>query len=142
MSIVRALDVEGDWTFGKGRQDYLSGNRAIAQNINTRLQSFLGDCFFAVLDGIDWFSLLGSKQRLLLELSIRTTILNTAGVTGLVKLTTNLDQIARVLVVAYTVDTIYSQSFVGVPITSSANVLVTQSGDTLTSEDGSGLELG
>ena len=43
---VRALDESGDWTFGKGENNYYSANDAIAQNIKTRLYSFLGDCFF------------------------------------------------------------------------------------------------
>ena len=44
--IFRSLDELGDWNFGKGVQDFVSGNDAIALNIKTRIQSWVGDCFF------------------------------------------------------------------------------------------------
>jgi len=81
--IIRALNGTGDWEFGKGKNDYKRGLNAITQNIKTRLMSFLGDCFFDTTAGIDWFNLLGGKDRLALELAIATTILNTRNVTGL-----------------------------------------------------------
>ncbi len=34
---VRALDVNGDFTYGKGQNDYLTGNAAVGQSIKTRL---------------------------------------------------------------------------------------------------------
>lgn len=104
--IVRALDSNGDWTFGKSLNDYLSGNKAIKQNIKTRILSFLGDCFFEMTAGIDWFNLLGSKNVLGLNLSINSVILNTQGVTGILQLNTTL--INRVFNVSYKVQTIYS----------------------------------
>lgn len=80
---VRAIDASGDWQFGKGKQDYKQNFAALSQNIKTRILSFLGDCFFDLEAGIDWFNLLGSKDRTALELAISTTILNTEGVTGI-----------------------------------------------------------
>jgi len=105
--IVRAIDVEDDWRFGKGKSDYLKDNQAIAQNITTRLKSFLGDCFFSLDSGIDWFNLLGTNEVLGLTLSIKTTILNTPGVTGIVDLSSDLDE-NRNQTLRYSVTTVFS----------------------------------
>lgn len=104
---VRALDVNHDWLFGKGQNDYLQANAAIAQNINTRLASFLGNCFFDVGAGIDWFNLLGAKNQTTLNLSISSVILNTAEVTGLLQISVGLNNL-RQLTVNYRVQTVYS----------------------------------
>ena len=52
--IIRALDADGDVVFGRGIQDYLQNNDAIALNIKTRLMSFFGNCFFYVDAGVYW----------------------------------------------------------------------------------------
>lgn len=109
---VRALTLEGDWTFGAGLNNYLLANAAAAQAIGTRLSMFLGDCFFATGNGIDWFNLLGSKALLTLQLSINTTILNTQSqgqnvVTMINSLSTNLDHVTRIFTASYNVSTIF-----------------------------------
>lgn len=105
--IVRALDTLDDWTFGRGKSNYLTTNDAVGQNIKTRLKSFTGDCFFDVEAGIDWFNLLGSKNLVGLILAIKVSILNTENVTSLVDLDTELDE-NRDLSVTYSVNTVYS----------------------------------
>lgn len=105
--IVRAIDVNGDWLFGRGRNDYRTNQQAIAQNIKTRLISFLGDCFFDTTAGIDWFNLLGGKDQTALNLAINAVILNTEGVTGGLQTFTGLND-ARVFTVQYKVQTVYS----------------------------------
>ena len=52
--IMRAITPSGDWTFGKGLADYAQAEAAIEENILTWLQSWVGNCFFALKDGIDW----------------------------------------------------------------------------------------
>lgn len=105
--IIRALDVNGDWTFGKGDNDYLSGIDAIAEDIQTRLQSFFGDCFFALSDGIDWFNLLGSKNEIGLVAAISTTLINTQNITGIDQLSINVDD-QRLITIKYVVQTTLS----------------------------------
>lgn len=105
--IVRGLDSQGDWLFGKGKNDYKKDNEAIAQNIKTRLQSFLGDCFFDVGAGLDWFNLLGSKDQTALKLAVSATILNTSGVIKLIEISIDLSK-TRVFSLQYEVQTIYS----------------------------------
>lgn len=106
--LVRAIDTNGDWLFGKSSNDYLSNNAAINQNIKTRLLSFLGDCFFDITAGIDWFNLLSDgKNQNALSLNISSTILNTSGVIGLIQLSISLN-INRSFFVSYQIQTIYS----------------------------------
>lgn len=136
---VRALDIVGDWTFGKGVNDYLFKNDAIGQNIKTRLSSFLGDCFFDIQAGIDWFNLLGSrgaKNQLALELAISSTILNTENVSKLVELSVNVND-NRKMIVSYEVNTVYSDLGLTGPIVRETNYLLTESGDIITTEGGS-----
>lgn len=107
---VRAVDyADKDWTFGKGKNNYRRDNDAVAQNIYTRLNCFLGDCFFDVGAGIDWFNRLGGKDLLALKLDIASTILNTAEVTGILQLDISLD-VNRLLTISYLVRTSYSTS--------------------------------
>lgn len=107
MEIVRALDSNGDWTFGAGLNNYRSNINAVAQNIQTNLSMFLGDCFYATNVGIDWFNLLGQKNLRAINLAINTAILNTSSVTGLLQSSISLDT-NRKLTVTYQVQTVYS----------------------------------
>ncbi len=106
--IVRTIDVNGDWLYGKGLNDYKSANLAVSQSIQTRLNCFVGDCFFDAAAGIDWFNLLGGKDQLSLNLAISSVILNTANVTGILQLSVQLDHQKRNLTVQYQVQTTYS----------------------------------
>jgi hypothetical protein len=111
---TRALTSSGDWTFGAGAGNYLSGNAEVAQNISTRLKMFLNDCFFATDQGLDWFNLLGSKSLTVVALAINANILNAPNnsVTGVIQLYLTLNG-TRGFSVAYTVQTVYSQSVLG-----------------------------
>lgn len=104
--IIRKVDSNNDWTFGKGKNNYIKDKSAVSQNIKTRLQSFLGDCFFALNQGLDWFNLLGSKDDGELRLAISTTILNTENVVSLSELSLNLDS-ERKLTINYEVNTTF-----------------------------------
>lgn len=137
--IVRALDVNGDWEFGKGQNNYKRNNEAIAQNIQTRLNSFLGDCFFDQSAGLDWFTLLGSKNLTALKLAVNACILNTAEVTQIVESEVNFDSANRLVTFTYTVQTIYTVLNVTEPLSSSSSFILTQDGDVLTTEDGGGI---
>ena len=106
--IVRGIDSNNDWMRGKGKSDYRKDRSAVAQNIKTRLQSYLGDCFFKQSDGIDWWNLLGQKDVRNLRLAISTCILNTDGVVSMAELSVNLDSERHVKIV-YSVLTAYGQ---------------------------------
>jgi hypothetical protein len=106
--IVRAITSDGDFLFGKGKNDYRRENDAITQCIGTRLRSLLGNCFFDLGAGIDWFNLLGSKNQSGLNLALSAVILNTEGVIGLLQISSDLDFITRQFTVIYRVKTVYS----------------------------------
>lgn len=106
---VRALeDITNDWTFGTGTNAYKQGNLAVAQQIQCALNSFLGDCFFDVNFGVNWFNLLGTKNQDALNLAISTAILNVQGVTGIKRILVTLNPRTRGFVLQYKVQTIYS----------------------------------
>lgn len=140
--IVRSLDLNGDWNFGKGKNDYLIANAAIVQNIATRLNSFLGDCFFDLAAGLDWFNLLGSKSSKPLELAVRSVILNTQNVVGLVDVSINIEETTRRIDMKYTVNTIYTVALQIFPVVGTSSFLLTEDGSILTTEDGESLVLG
>lgn len=60
---TRKLDKNFDWTFGKGRADYLHSSSEIAQNVVTRLRSFKFDWFLDTEANIAWLTILGMKKN-------------------------------------------------------------------------------
>lgn len=128
--IVRQIDSAGDWMFGSGRNSYMSNADAVAQCLATRLRSFLGDCFFDIQAGVDWFNLLGSKNQLILNLAVRSVIIGTQGVASIINATLVLRS-NRDLHLEYEVATLY-----GPIVRNGIGLLLTESGDILTTEDG------
>ena len=120
---VRALDTQGDWTRGRGRGNYLDGNNMLAQQLSCDLKEFLGDCFWALANGIDWFNLIQTKNMAGLDVAIRTRILNRAGVTGLQEFEFTIDPDTRDIAISYGVTTVYSDQI----LRDSVNILATQS---------------
>lgn len=109
--IFRSLDANGDWNFGRGQSDYLSTNAAIGANIQTRILSWLNDCYFSLNSGVDWLNRLGDAgQRDLLELDIRRIIQQSVGVTGITSL--DIIIIGRKLTATYNIDTIFSKAYI------------------------------
>ena len=84
---VSGLDSDLDWRFGKGRAAYKRNADAIAQNILTRLRSFLGDWYLDTEIGIDWLTLLGNlgtEKRILR--AVESTVMQTDGVLSIQEL--------------------------------------------------------
>lgn len=109
--IIANLDENHDFMFGQGIANYLSGNAAIALNIETRILSWVGDCFFDKQAGIDWSNRLGSKnQRTLLEADLQRILLQSYGVTGIVSFTTSLN--GRAFFAQYNINTIFSRNYI------------------------------
>lgn len=137
---VRALDPAGDWTFGKGQNNYLRDNDAIRQSIQTRLMSFLGDCFWDVAAGINWWARLGSKDKILTELDIAATILNTQGVQNLGELSAEIDPKTRGLSTQWQVTTTFSALELGT-VQGATSFLLTQDGVAITTQDGTPISI-
>lgn len=108
----RALTSQGDWQLGTGVQSYFTDEDAIAADIGTALKVFLGECFFALNAGVDWWNLIGSKDEQGIILQCRTVISQREGVARINSVTASLERGQRRLTVSYDVDTIYSQRIV------------------------------
>ncbi len=137
---VRALTDLGDWTFGASESNYKTGKDAVTQNIQTRLSSWLGNCFFDTGAGIDWLNFLGGYKNLLtVQLSVQSVIANTQYVTGVVQVLADLDSQRRRFTLSYTVSTtfgtIYETLELGVP-SLGTEALITQDGDEITTQSG------
>ena len=103
----RNLDENHDWVFGSGKSSYVTENLEVGLNIKTRILSFLGDCFFAPLEGIDWWHLLEYNKRDEAENAIMNTISTTPDVTQINQIDSILNS-KRELVINYDIDTSYS----------------------------------
>ena len=109
--ILRALSPTGDWTFGQGKQNYLSSQKAINQNIQTRLLEFLNNAFWNMNAGIDWTRLLGTpgtKQEL--TLTCRAIILQSYGVNSVNSIDSVYYGNTRNIILSYNINTIYTQN--------------------------------
>lgn len=116
---VRALDVNGDRSFGNGQADFLVNSRAaVAQNVQTRFSLWQGDWFLSLSAGMTWRTdVLGRRTEATRDPAIRNYILGTTGVTGLPAYASQLDRVTRKMSVQALVDTPYGQTPVstGVP---------------------------
>jgi len=113
---IRALDKNGDWTFGMGRQNYLNGPAAIAQDVQTKIQSWLNDTFWSMDFGVDWRNLLGGKDQAGILMQVRTMILKSSGIVKINSVQANLDSNRR-LFISWSVNTIYSTTETGTATT-------------------------
>lgn len=111
--IFRALDSSGDWTFGKGVNDYTTENGAIGLNIQTRVLSWLNDCFFDLTAGIDWTNRLGNlNQRQLLEDDLRRVISQSQDVVSINSIDVTVNTGDRSFRANYDINTIYTRSYI------------------------------
>lgn len=108
---MRALTPAGDWTFGNGLGDYLQNEAAVEENILTWLQSWVGNCFFALKDGIDWQNLLDVGQKDNLVDSIRANLLQRYGVVGVNEMAVVFNPRTRHISITAKIQTIFSRSF-------------------------------
>lgn len=110
--MFRNLDINHDWTWGSGKSNYVTENQEIGLNIKTRVLSFLGDCFFAINEGIDWWNLLDYRYQERLENAVTEVVKNTPGVTAInsIDVLVNADREIRL---KYDIQTVYSQSYTG-----------------------------
>lgn len=104
---IRSLDINGDWQYGNGLQDYNRKEDALKTNVETRLKSFRTDCFFAEAEGVDYFSLLSKGTKELLDQDVKRIILQTEGVVSIVFYQSEVNTTSRNFTVQATISTIY-----------------------------------
>ena len=109
--MFRSLDSNNDWNFGNNLESYVTTQQEIALNLKTRIMSFLGDCFFATDEGIDWWNLLDYRYQDRLENAVQDVVKNTPGVTAI----NSVDVLVganRKIKIQYDIQTIYSTSYI------------------------------
>ena len=107
---VRALDHQHDWTFGRGRNDYLTKSDCIYQNVKTRLLSFVNDWFLDMDHGLPWLDCLekpGDTGRI--ERMVKLQVLQTEGVEALDEFELYLDKDTRKVTIHLTYTDVYGQ---------------------------------
>lgn len=110
--IIRALTTDHDWTFGKGKENYRFAEAAIAENVQTRILSFLGNCYFDIAAGIDWFTYFGvpnKSQEIIYR--VRAVILQSYGVVSVNSINLQIDASTRHAILDYNINTIYTQNY-------------------------------
>ena len=104
-----------DWTFGRGRADYVKNQAAIAQNIKTRLLSFKNDWFLDIDANIDWMNLLGQRgTEKIIENEVARVILTTSGVVRINSL--SLQNKERRVIIEANITTIFGNDTITVGI--------------------------
>ena len=106
----RALDAAGDMTFGAGSANFLVNSPdAVAQAVMTRLRLLTGEWFLDTSEGTPYATqILGRNTEATYDQAIRERILDTEGVTELVRYSSSL--VGRRLSIDATIDTVYGQA--------------------------------
>jgi hypothetical protein len=111
---VRRLDASWDFTFGRGRENYIDGQEAIAQRIKSRLLLILGEWFLDTGAGVPWFQPEDSSVRPIMggprdlsyaEAVLKAQILGTDGVRSLESFEMSFDPRTRMLLIDAVVTT-------------------------------------
>ena len=108
--IIRRLTSTLDWAFGHGKSDLLSDDDAIMLNVYTRLNEWVGDCFFAVQNGVDWYNGLDRGMKEYLDRRIKDVIIDSFGIVQVLTYTSVVDVKTRKLTINTSVTTINSDS--------------------------------
>lgn len=115
--ILSALDDDKDWTFGRGRSNYITGGRAIAQKVMCRIRSFKNDNPLNMDDNIDWLYLLSEKnteQQILRE--IERVVLATDGVMQIIELSMTVNKTTRKQAIELRMQTVFDEQTLLFPV--------------------------
>jgi hypothetical protein len=106
----RQLGPTGDYQFGLGTANFLIDDaQCVVQKIQTRLRLNQGDWFLDTTAGVPWNTkVLGKSSANTRDMVLKSVILGTDGVTGLVPNTWSATLTGRQLTVSCSVTTIYS----------------------------------
>lgn len=109
---IRALDSNGDWMFGQGKGSYLAGVEATIEDIDTALHILLGEAFWAMTFGVDWFNLIGgeapiAQQNIILQ--CRQVIISRENVTKINSVNVTFTDYRRSLRVVYDISTVFGR---------------------------------
>jgi hypothetical protein len=114
----RALDADGDYTFGRGLGNFLIDNReCVAQSVLTRMRLWQGEWFIDKTSGMPWATeVLGKYTLPLYDFAIRQRILGTENVTGIAAYSSTYDSATRAIAVEAEIDTAYGRIQISTPL--------------------------
>ena len=102
------LDSVGDWAVENDQLQFVTGRDEIAQIIETRLRSFIGEWFLDVRIGVPWFSKILKKNPSATEIEaiLIQQIVDSPGVVTLENIDLSLDNVTRRLRVSFEAETL------------------------------------
>mgnify|MGYP001125351219 CR=1 FL=1 len=120
--IYRRLDANGDYVFGQGRSQFISGSEAVAQAVITNLKLLLGEWWEDVNNGLPlWQSILGipgseanqlSIDNIIKDRILKTNLNGELLVNSIDDYTRTYNATTRVYTFEAVITTIYSESVV------------------------------
>lgn len=115
----RALDSNGDYSFGRDSGNFLINSSAcVAQSVQTRLQLWLGEWFLNPTDGTPWLqNVFGRFSKIVADMAIRARVLTTQGVTTISDYESSFDPVARTFSVKLSIATVFDTAVASVAVT-------------------------
>jgi hypothetical protein len=109
---VRALDANGDMTFGFSSVNFLVNSpQAVVQCVLTALKLWQGEWFLDTTAGMPWSTqVLGMNTQSLYDNAVRTVILGVQGVTGITAYSSSLNAATRELSIEVEISTAYGSA--------------------------------
>lgn len=108
---VRALDADGDMTFGRGAGNFLVDSpAAVAQCAKTRIGLKQGEWWLDATAGLAWDQILGTGTAALRDLAIKEVVLGTPGMQSIDTYSSNVNPITRAFPVFMNVTTQYGET--------------------------------
>ena len=106
---VRALDADGDMTFGRGNGNFLADSpAAVAQCVVTRLLLKQGEWYLDTTAGTPWSTqILGAGTAATRDVAIKQIVLGTQGMVSIDSYSSTLDPVTRAFTVTMDVTTQY-----------------------------------
>lgn len=106
----RALDVDGDYSFGQGQAEFLVDiPETVGQAVKTRLALWTGEWFLDLVEGTPYATqVLGENTKGTYDQAIQERIIETPGVTQITEYVSVLQ--GRALFVATTILTLYGET--------------------------------
>ncbi len=110
--INRALDNNGDYTFGSGLSNYYQNiPEAVVQAVQTRLKLWQGEWFLDIVDGTPYMAgILGKYTKDTIDQLIQKRILETDGVTSIVSYEGSYNGDLRSYTITVTIETQYGNA--------------------------------
>jgi hypothetical protein len=107
--IYRRLDIDFDYVFGGGQNDFLTGVDAVAQAIHTRLLLFTREWWENLNEGLPmWTAILGHRSsKDIIDGLIRERILDTPNVKSISNLSSIYNSSTRAYTFTCSVDTTF-----------------------------------